>query len=351
MFYQFSMTAGDIAVLLGCEVIGDQNALITGLNRIEDANEGEISFISSKEFEKYLPTTKASCLIATKAYKDYEIKHVKALIVSENPYIDFVKLLIHINSKITIPPSGIHPSAIIGESVNIAPTASIGPNCVVGTNSSIGENSVLLPGVILYYGVKIGNNTILNSNVVCYSDTQIGNNCIIHSGTVIGSDGFGFIENKDGSYVKIPQLGNVVIEDNVEIGANTTIDRSVVGTTLIEKGVKIDNLVQIAHNVKIGENTGIVSPVGIAGSIKSVKRNRIGGQVGFAGHLETTDDVTILARSAAHKSIEKPGTYFGTPLKERMEGFRQVFALERLPELIKDVEEIKKLLKIMNYKL
>lgn len=339
------MTTGEIAALLGCEVVGDKNILITGLNRIEDAVEGEISFISSIEFEKYLSSTKASCLLLKSTYNSDDIKFVKSLIISENPYLDFVKLLIYINSTIDNPSPGIHPSAIISSDAKIASSASIGPNCTVGKNCEIGDNAVLLPGVVLYYGVKIGNNTTLNSNVVCYSDTHIGNNCIIHAGAIIGSDGFGFIENKDGSYVKIPQLGNVVILDNVEIGANTTIDRSVVGTTLIEKGVKIDNLVQIAHNVKIGENTGIVSQVGIAGSIKIGKRNRIGGQVGFAGHLETTDDVTILARSAAHKSIDKPGIYFGAPLKERLEAFKITLAMDSLPQLIKDVEELKRIMK------
>lgn len=351
MFYQFSMTAGDIAILLGLEVIGDPNILITGLNRIEDANEGEISFISSKFYEKYLGITCASCLISYKVYKPNEIKNVKTLIISENPYLDFVKLLIHIDSTFIHPQPGIHPSAVISQDAEISATASIGPNCTIGGNCSVGENSVLLPGVVLYYGVKIGNNTTINSNVVCYSDTHIGNNCIIHAGAIIGSDGFGFIENHDGSYVKIPQLGNVVIEDNVEIGANTTIDRSVVGTTLIEQGVKIDNLVQIAHNVKIGENSGIVSQAGIAGSINIGKRNRIGGQVGLAGHLDTADDVTILARSATNKTIEKPGIYFGNPIKERMEAAKIYVSMEKIPQLIKDVEEIKKMLKIMNYKL
>jgi UDP-3-O-[3-hydroxymyristoyl] glucosamine N-acyltransferase len=194
----------------------------------------------------------------------------------------------------------------------------------------------------MYDDNVIGENTIINSNVTLYNSVHIGNNCIIHAGAVIGSDGFGYIEDKtDGSYDKVPQLGNVVIEDYVEIGANSTIDCALIGSTIIRRGTKIDNLVHIAHNCEIGENTGIAAQAGVSGSVTSGKRNRFGGQVGIAGHLEIPDDVTILAQSGVSKSIPKSGIYFGSPIKEHLKAFKIEAVLRKLPELASDVNKLR----------
>ena len=322
-------------------LVGNVDHPIIRISRIEDAQSGDISFISNVKYEKFIETTGASCLIIPENMKS-ELPSGKAYIITTNPYFEFVKLIKYIHSFFPVHVPERHQSAIIHESANISDNASIGPYCVIGKNCFIGENAILYPHVILYENVKIGEGSILHSSVVCYQETVIGKNCLIHSGAVIGADGFGFIENKDGSFDKIPQLGNVVIMDNVEIGANSTIDRSIVGSTIVEKGVKIDNLVQIGHNVSIGENTGMAAQVGISGSSKVGKRNRLGGQVGLAGHLETADDVIILAQSGAHKSVPQKGIYFGSPIKERFKAFKIEAAINQLPELVLEVEHLKK---------
>lgn len=199
-----------------------------------------------------------------------------------------------------------------------------------------------MPGVVLGDNVRIGKNTTLNSNVSVYEDCQIGDNCIIHAGAVIGADGFGFQENEDGSYSKVPQLGNVLIMDDVEIGANSTIDRALLGSTIIGKGVKIDNLVQVAHNVFIDENTAIAAQVGISGSSKIGKRNKIAGQCGIAGHLNICDDVLLMAQSGVPNNITKSGAYFGTPIRERMKAFRIEAVVNNLPELKKELSQLTK---------
>ena len=229
-------------------------------------------------------------------------------------------------------------------------TAYIGANCVIGNNCKIGKNTVLHSNISIYDNSKIGDNCTIHANVTIYEDTEIGNNCVIHSGVALGSDGFGFLENKDGSYTKIPQLGNVVLENDIEIGANTTIDRALVGSTIIRNGVKLDNQIQIAHNCEIGENSAMAAQVGVSGSVKVGKRNRFGGQSGISGHIEIADDVVLLAKSGVPKSIEKGGLYFGSPIREKMQAFRIEAVIHNLPDLAKDVKLIKKKLEIENNK-
>ncbi len=332
----------EIAELIHGEVVGNPDVVIFGLNRIEDVQKGEITFYVDKNFEKYLHNIQASCLIVPLDY-EFNISNDVTLIKVEKPYFAIVKILQYLDSRIPKKTSFIHPSAIIDESANIDKSAYIGPYCIIGKNCKIHNNVILHSNITLYDNVEIGENTLLHSSVICCNDTKIGKDCIIHPGVVLGADGFGYIEHKDGTYEKIPQLGNVIIEDNVEIGSNTTIDRALMGSTLIGNGVKIDNLCQVGHNVKIGENSALVSQVGIAGSCTVGKRNRLGGQVGLAGHLETADDVVILAQSGVPKSVEKKGMYFGSPIKERLHAFKIEAVLNNLPELARDIAQLKRM--------
>ena len=306
--------------------------LLVGVNTLEAAKKGEVSFLANPKYTSLVATTRASAIIV---HEDYVAPKLfeGALIRTDNPYSAFlraVKLFYPNHLKQT---GFRHPSAIIAESAQIHTTANIGANVVIGEHCTIGEHTTLHAGVILYDDVHIANDSTLHANVVCYDRTIIGSGSIIHAGTVLGADGFGFAENKDdGSFTKIPQVGNVVIGDDVEIGANCTIDRAALGSTRIENGVKLDNLIHVAHNVVIGENTAIAAQTGISGSTKLGKRNRVAGQVGFVGHIVTADDVTVNAQSGVAKDIAQKGVYFGTPAKPFREELRIQASLKQLPE-------------------
>lgn len=337
------LTPAEIAGIVNGSLVGPDSMLISGVSRIESAKVGDVTFISRPEYEHYLEECTASCILIPKGMVAIP-KPSQAFIECENPYLSIVKILKLISSASKHEHRGqIHRSAIIANSAKIAKTASIGARCVIGENCVIAGNVELMPNVILYDNVIIGEGTQIHSNVVCYHETIIGKDCIIHAGAVLGADGFSFTENEDGSYDKIPQLGNVEIGDNVEIGANTTIDRAFMNSTIIENGTKIDNLVHIAHNCTIGENTAMAAQVGISGSAKIGKRNRIGGQAGIAGHLELADDVILSAQSGVSKSIKEKGIYFGAPAKERMQAFRIEAIIRRLPDIATDVELVKKI--------
>ncbi|MCX7879119.1 MAG: UDP-3-O-(3-hydroxymyristoyl)glucosamine N-acyltransferase [Ignavibacteria bacterium] len=338
-------TCDEIAALLEGQLLGAPNLTIYRLNRIEYAQPGDLTFYANKKYQSFLKNTKATCILVPKGFKDKQPSQNQTFIEVENPYNSFLKLLVLNDTYYQNFNSFIHPTAIVGEGSFIDPTVYLGPLVVVGKNCYIGKNTKIMPNVTLYDNVKIGENCLIHSNVVCYHKTIIGNNCIIHAGAIIGSDGFGFVENKDGSYTKIPQLGNVIIGNNVEIGANTTIDRAIVGSTIIEDGVKIDNLVQIAHNVHIGENTAMAAQVGISGSTKIGKRNRLAGQVGIAGHIELADDVVLEAKSGVPKSITESGVYFGAPPQKKIEAFKILLSQNELPQLIVEFKKLKALLK------
>jgi len=337
----------EVAELINGEIVGGSETIIYGLNRIEDVRQGELTFYSDKNFEKYLDNIQVSCIIVPKDF-DFPLPETITLIKVEKPYLAIVKVLKYLDSLIPRQHSFIHQSAVIEGSTLIDETAFIGANCIIGENCKIGKNVILHSNICLYENVEIGENSYLHTGVICCSGSIIGKNCIIQPGAVIGSDGFGYVENIDGSYDKIPQLGNVVIGDNAEIGANTCIDRAIIGSTIIGDGVKIDNLCQIGHNVKVGENSAMAGQAGIAGSCTVGKRNRLGGQVGLAGHLETADDVTVLAQSGVAKTIEKKGFYFGSPIKERLHAFKIEAAMNNLPQLVREISQMKKLLEDIN---
>lgn len=339
MELQSPLTAGEIQAILKGALIGSPDVVIRDVAKIEDAGPHDITFIASPKYQKFAATTDAGCILVPKNFETPETI-TASLISVEQPYESFLQILRHFYPPREFEHGYRHSSANIDASAIVAPSAHIGPGVVIGKRCTIGENAVLLANVCLYDDVAVGADTVVNANVVCYDRTVIGAACILHSGAVIGSDGFGFLERSDGSYEKIPHVGKVLIHDHVEIGANTTIDRATMGNTIIEEGVKIDNLVHIAHNVTLGKDSAITAQVGIAGSAKIGRRNRFGGQVGLIGHIETADDVVIIAQSGVSKAITKKGRYLGSPAKEAMEAFKQEAALRNLPNMMHEFRKL-----------
>jgi UDP-3-O-[3-hydroxymyristoyl] glucosamine N-acyltransferase len=331
-------TIAEIASIVGGKITGDPSTIITGVSSISDSKVGDITFVAHQRYEKYISTTKASCVIVP---SHFEKETIQNLILVDNPYNAIVQYIEHLLSLQSKKTASIHPTAIIGNNTIIGLNNSIGPNVVIGDNCTIGDDVSIFANTVIESNCTIGRNSIIRANVTCYERTYIGENTIINSGTVIGSDGFGFIENSDGSFRRIPHIGNVVIGNYCDIGSNTTIDRGTIGSTIIEDGVKIDNLVQIAHNVRICENTAIASQAGIAGSTTIGKGNRIGGQVGVIGHLTLVENVIIHPQTGVSKNITKPGHYFGSPAKEHLTTLKQEAALNQLPQLLKEFRELK----------
>ncbi|MFM6956675.1 MAG: UDP-3-O-(3-hydroxymyristoyl)glucosamine N-acyltransferase [Ignavibacteria bacterium] len=343
MLLRTQYTVKDIAEFLQADIEGNSALVLNGIGRIEEPNPGEILFVSGKQFFPYIESCVHNCIIVPLSAQLQPSEH-QAFIRVQNPHAAFATIISHVfpeqQRKSGISSNAmIHPSAQIGNDVTIMDGVSIGEHCIIG------KGSILYPHVVLGDHVVIGEDCKLYPHAVCYANTQIGNRAIIHAGAVIGSDGFGYIEHADGSYQKIPHVGNVMIEDDVEIGANTTIDRSVVNSTVISRGVKIDNLVHIAHNVSIGQHTAFAAQVGIAGSAKIGARNRFAGQVGTVGHLSTADDVIVFGQSGIAQSIEQSGIYFGSPAIERGKEIRRIFASQQLPELLKLVTSLEQRIK------
>lgn len=341
-----NMTVGEIAQMLGRSVSGDSSVVINGLNAIDQAESGELTFLGSDTFAKHLATTRASCVIVREA--DQTRVSAPAWIVSPSPYADMMVLMQMITPRGVLESGRRDASAHIENDVVIDASAAIGPGCVVSSGCRIGPNSQLLANVVLYPNVVIGADCVVHANVTVYGGTEIGDRCTIHAGTVIGSDGFGYHEQADKRFEKIPHVGTVCIGNDVEIGANVAIDRAAMGRTVIEDGVKIDNLVQIAHGVRIGEHTAIAAHVAVAGGTTLGRRNRLAGQSGVVGHIETADDVVVYAQAGVAKSITKPGAYFGSPAKEHGLALRMEMALRQLPDLLhqvrtlsREIEELK----------
>ncbi|MBI1183967.1 UDP-3-O-(3-hydroxymyristoyl)glucosamine N-acyltransferase [bacterium] len=341
-------TAAEISALLQGELVGDPNAKVHNIAPIESASKGDLSFISNPKYEKYLTETKASVVLVGKHLSSD--KPGLTLIKLEDVYTAFSTLLKQLEQmqqpgKTGIEqPSYIAPTATIGQNVYIGAFAYIGENAVIGNNTQI------FPHCYVGDNVQIGQHCTLHSGVKCYANTQIGQHVIIHSGAVIGSDGFGFAPQPDGSYVKMPQTGNVVIDNYVEIGANTTIDRATIKSTHIKSGVKLDNLIQIAHNVEIGEHTAVAAQAGISGSTKVGPNCLIGGQAGIVGHIEIARGSKIGAKAGIGKSIATEGKgWSGRPAIEHGQSLKIQAITKKLPELYKQVQELeKKLNKLSN---
>ena len=337
-----TFSAQQIAMMIQGKVEGDAAVAVTQFGKIEEAKVGELTFLANPKYEEFLYQTKASIVIINET-QVLKTPITATIIRVPDAYAAFATLLTKYQDLKTQnlsgiqSPSYISPSAILGENHYVAAFAHIGERVQLGNNVKI------FPNVVIGENVKVGNNVILHPGVVIYADCILGNNIIIHSGTIIGSDGFGFAPNADGSYQKVPQLGNVVIEDNVEIGSNTTIDRATIGSTIIKKGVKIDNLIQIAHNVEIGKNTVIAALTGIAGSTKIGENVMIGGQVGIAGHLTIANGVKIAAQTGISASVLKEDVVMqGTPAVSTMDFKKSYIIHRRLPQLLERIERLEK---------
>lgn len=320
-----------IAAMTGGSVEGNPDIVITGFAKIEEAESGQISFIANPKYEHFLNSTKASVILVDRKLKRPEGCDV-TLVRVDDPYVAVADLLASFERQKSLP-TGIEQPSYISEGVKIPANVYIGAFSYIGKNVKLGKDVKIFPQVFVGDNVEIGDNTIIRAGVKIYEGCSIGNNCIIHSGAVIGADGFGFAPLPDGSYEKIAQIGNVVIEDNVEIGANTTIDRATFGHTLIGKGSKLDNLIQIAHNVEIGRNNVFAAQTGVAGSTKIGNSNRVGGQCGFAGHIRIGDGNEIGAQSGIPGNVGNNRRIIGYPAVDAIKFARTQVYLNRLPEL------------------
>jgi len=330
-------TLKEIAELVEGEVIGDKSIVVTGANGIKEAGPGDITFLSNPKYHSLLNLTSASAVITSREIFDTS----KPVIRTDNPSLAFVKVISLIKSDAIGYVKGVHANAILGKNVKLGKDVSLGAYAIAGDNARIGDSSIIYPGVFIGNDVSIGTNTIIYANVSIRDKSIIGNNVIIHSGTVIGSDGFGFI-TIEGKHHKIPQVGVVEIGDNVEIGANVTIDRARFGKTSIGAGTKIDNLVQIAHNVTIGKNCLIVAQAGISGSTTIGDNVILAGQVGLVGHITIGDNVIVTAQSGVSKSIPANLILSGSPARPNMEHQKVLACTYNLPKLFDLVKELKK---------
>lgn len=335
-----NVTAQQIADILEGDIIGNALVSVNKLAKIEEGVSGTITFLSNPKYNHYIYTTKASIVIVNKTFKPTEPVNA-TLILVEDSYLAFTKLLEYYN-QIKLMKSGIEQPSVISEGVVYGEDLYLGSFSYIGKNTKIGNNVKIYPNSFIGDNVEIGDNTVLYAGSRVYSESIIGKNCVIHSGTIIGSDGFGFAPNNDGTYSKIPQIGNVIIEDDVEIGAGTTIDRATLGSTIIRKGVKLDNQIQIAHNVEIGKHTVIASQTGIAGSTKIGKHCVIGGQVGIVGHITIGDHVKIQAQSGVGRSIENNQVLQGSPAISYNNFSKSYVYFKRLPDIVKELEDLKK---------
>ena len=339
-----TFTASQIALLVNGKVEGDANMVVNSFGKIEEAKEGQLAFLANLKYEEFLYTTKASVVLLS---ENYQLKHpiASAIIRVPDAYNAFATLLSKYQEILSQQLTGIQEPSYIAKTATLHESVYVAAFAYIDEHVSIEKNTKIHASVCLGRNVKIGSNTILHAGVKVYNDCVIGNNVVIHAGTVIGSDGFGFAPQADGSFSKVPQLGNVIIEDDVEIGANTTVDRATIGSTIIHKGAKLDNLIQVAHNVEIGSNTVIAAQAGISGSTKLGKNIMMGGQAGIVGHLTIADGSKINAQSGVTKSIKVPNTAVtGTPAYDYNTSLRSQAISRNLPELDKRVKELEKII-------
>ncbi len=335
-----SLTLGQVAKLIGGELVrGNEQALVVGVSGLSEAKSGEISVLSDLKYAPLLETTAASAVVVSSGVVSKKVP----LICVDHPGIAFNKIVSFFTKDLFVKSLGIHPSAVVDKTAQLGQSVSIGPHVTIEGNVTIGTGSVIQANCFIGSGSFLGENTLIYPNVIIRELTSIGNGVIIHSGTVIGSDGFGY-ETVEGVHHKIPQIGTVCIEDDVEIGANVCIDRGRFQKTWIQKGVKIDNLVQIAHNVVIGTNSLIVSQTGISGSSRVGKNVTIAGQVGIVGHVTIGDRAVIAAGAGVTKSIPDDLKVVGSPARPFLEFSKTIAILKKLPEIYKEFLSIKKML-------
>lgn len=336
----------DIASLVEGTIHGKEDIAICNVAKIEDAKEGELTFLYADSYKKFFATTKASAILVKTGF-DKSRDDITYIEVND-PNKAFIKVLLT-HFKPEFPLSGIDKTASVDPTAVLGQNVALGKNVVIGANCKIGNNSRIFHNTVILNDVEIGDDALIFQNVSIREKCIIGSRVIIHPGTVVGSDGFGYVPDEKREYIKIPQIGNVIIEDDVELGSNVSIDRAALGSTIIKKGTKIDNLVQIAHNVVVGAHTAISGQAGISGSSKLGDHCILAGQVGLSGHIELGNGVIVGAQGGVSKSLPKPGIYFGSPAKELMEAKRTEAHIrnlanyaERIKNLEKEIEELKK---------
>lgn len=334
-------TAKVIAGFLKGEIKGDPEVKVTDVSKIEEGKKGTLSFLANPKYEKFIYTTESSIILVNKNIK-LEKEIIPTLILVDDAYQAFAALL-ELYTQSLPKKTGIDEQVYISNSAILGEDIYIGTFAYLGDNVKVGNQTKIYPQVYIGDNVTIGNNTLIYPGVKIYHDCKIGNNCTIHAGSVIGSDGFGFAQSDDKNYKKIPQIGNVILEDDVELGANVTVDRATMGSTIIHKGVKLDNLIQVAHNVEIGENTVIAAQSGISGSTKIGKRCMFGGQVGIAGHIKIADNVIIGAQSGISNNVEKENVILlGSPAYNISEKKREFAVARQLPSIYKKLMDLEK---------
>lgn len=332
----------EIASLVNGTITGEANLEIINVSKIEDAKPGDLTFLYLPAYEKYFISTKASAIIVKTGFNKsrYDITYIEV----DSPEKSFFAILKKYFTP-NFPLNGIDPSSFVHPTVELGKNVAIGKNVVVSSGCKIGANAKIFHNTVISENVSLGTDCLIHANVSIRENCVIGSKVIIHSGTVVGSDGFGYTPNEKGEYEKIPQIGNVVIEDDVELGSNVSIDRAAMGSTIIKRGCKIDNLVQIAHNVVLGEDTVISAQTGISGSTKIGKNCILAGQAGLVGHIELGDRVIITAQSGVSKSILKSGYYMGSPAREMKTAQKISAHIHNLPEYAKKISELEDELK------
>lgn len=334
-------TAAQIAEMIGGDVEGNPDVKVSDLSKIESGQEGTLSFLANPKYAQYIYDTDASVVIVNKDFElEKEVKSTCTLVRVEDAYQSFAKLLEYYNN-VRIHDGGISDQAFVDENAKVGNDVYVGAFSCISEGAEIADGVKIYPQVFIGKNVKIGKGTVLFPGVKIMDHCIVGAQCMIQSGAVIGSDGFGFAQQQEGAYNKVPQIGNVILEDHVDIGANTTIDRATLGSTIIRKGVKLDNLIQVAHNVEIGENTAAAAQVGIAGSAKLGKNMMIGGQVGISGHIEIADGVMIAAQSGIPNNIRKEGVkLLGSPAIELDDFKKSYFGFRKLPYILKKLRAL-----------
>lgn len=338
-------TAAQIAMLINGKVEGNADTAVSSFGKIEEAKPGQLAFLANPKYEEYLYSTQASLIIINEAQ---ELKQplTATLIRVKDAYTAFATLLATYQKMAAQQMTGIQEPVYIAKSAMVGEQVFLGAFVYLSENVSVGKNSKIYPHVFIGSNVSIGENTTIHAGVKIYNDCKIGNNVIVHAGTVIGSDGFGFAPQADGSFQKVPQIGNVIVEDGVEIGANATIDRATMGSTIIKAGAKLDNLIQVAHNVEVGHNTVIAAQAGVSGSTKIGNNVQIGGQAGIVGHIQIADGSKINAQSGVSKSIKQPNTAVtGSPAFDYTSALRSQAVSRNLPEMEKRIKELEKMVK------
>ncbi len=331
------MKLSEIALRLGCRMVAENDVEIFRVAGIDEAGPGDITFVSNRKYVSHIKTTNASAIILGEDIAPID----KPSLRTEDPYLAFARALeiFFVPQK---PEVGVHPTAVVAEGVEIPDDASIGAYAVIGKGCTIGSGVEIHPHVVLYPGVSVGNNCLLHSHVIVREDCILGNRVILQNGAVVGSDGFGFAPTREGGFYKICQTGRVLIEDDVEIGSNTTIDRAAVGDTIIRRGAKVDNLVQIGHGAQVGPDCVLAAQVGLAGSTRLGRGVWVGGQVGFAGHLEVGDKAIITAQSGTSHDIAPGAVMSGSPAFENSAWLRSTAVFAKLPDMMRKLRSLEK---------